>query len=356
MAISLGGMSGAYFPAVAMGAAFFMVALNAVFVAVEFAIVKVRRTRLVELSGQGVPAARLSLLYIDKLDQTLSATQMGITLVSLALGWIGEAAFARLFVRMLPDLFQDGGHTHHFISVGLSFFTITSLHVVLGEMVPKNMAVQDAERVLLFLAKPLHIFFVATRPFLVGFVRVSNRITRSLGYASNEEKPLSEVELKLVMSESKEDGIISDSEAQIITRAFEFADKRVVDIMVPKDLVDFISLTRPLDQNLQVVKRRMHTRFPVCRADFREVIGIVHMKDIWPSLLTKFSNEVFESSVRPPIFVNHSLRQDQLMKLFQSCRAHLAIVRDGEGNNLGIVTLEDVLEHLVGEIRDEHGN
>ncbi len=333
-----------------------LVGFNAIFVAAEFAIVKVRRTRLEELAGQGLASARISLLCVDQLDQTLSATQLGITLMSLGLGWIGESAFSSCLRLLYPDFFLAAHGAHHVITVGLSFFIVTALHVVLGELVPKNMAIQDAERITLLLAGPLRLFYVTARPLLFGFTRVANFILRRLGFNNFEEEPFTEQELKLVMKESKEDGIISDSEAQIITRAFEFADKRVVDIMVAKDQVDFISLSRPLDQNLAVVRKNMHTRFPVCKGEFGEALGIIHMKDVWPTLLTKFSNEAFEKTLRPPIFVASHLRQDQLMKLFQSCRAHMAIVRDAEGNNLGIVTLEDILEGLVGEIRDEHGN
>jgi CBS domain containing-hemolysin-like protein len=189
------------------------------------------------------------------------------------------------------------------------------------------------------------------------FTWVANAILRVIGYANSSEPPLTENELKLVMKESKDDGVISDSEAQIITRAFEFSDKRAIDIMVSKEQVDYISLSRSVEENLASVQRRMHTRLPVCEKDFSTVVGIVHMKDVWPKLAKERSNKAFEESVRPPIFVSSNLRQDQLMRLFQSCRAHLAVVRDaGSGKNVGIVTLEDILESLVGEIRDEHGN
>lgn len=334
-----------------------LVFLNGFFVAAEFAIVKVRRTRLEELAGQGLASARVSLLCVDQLDEYLSATQLGITLVSLALGWIGEKAFVEVLQITFPGIFPGGVGTHHMIATGISFFSVTMLHVVLGELVPKSMAIQNAERITLLLARPLRLFFFASKPLILLFTYLANLILRILGYSGLQEPPLTENELKLVMKESREDGVISDSEAQIITRAFEFADKRMSDILVAKERVDFISLTRPLDENLQIVRKHMHTRFPLVEKDFDTVLGIVHMKDVWPLLLTKFSNEAFRKSCRPPIFVNSLLRQDQLLKLFQSCRAHLAVVRDQHtGENLGIVTMEDVLEGLVGDIRDEHGN
>jgi CBS domain containing-hemolysin-like protein len=348
-----------------LGFAFVLILLNGFFVAGEFAMVKVRRTRLEELAGQGLATARISILCLNDLDEYLSATQLGITLVSLGLGWIGEETFADLLKLLAPGAFAGAHGAHHILAAVLSFFLLTMLHVVLGELVPKNMAIQSAEKISLWISRPLRLFYRCSRPLIVSFANLAGLILRQLGYTHLEEPPFTEQELKLVMKESREDGVISDSEAQIINRAFEFADKRAMDIMVRREEVDYISLARPLDQNLAIVRGGFHTRFPVCETDFDSVIGIVHMKDVWPLLLTQFSNEAFRRTCRPPIFVNTTLRQDQLMRLFQSCRAHLAVVRDpqesgnavaGIGRNVGIVTMEDVLETLVGEITDEHGN
>ncbi len=334
-----------------------LVSLNALFVAAEFAIVKVRRTRLEELAGQGISAARVSIRCVDELDSYLSATQLGITVSSLGLGWLGENAFENILRLGFPIFFAPQTGARHILATTLAFFFITLLHVVLGELVPKNMAIQNAENITLWVSGPLRAFHYASRPLIRTFTFLANAILKLIGYYHLEESPLTENELKLVMKESREDGVISDSEAQIITRAFEFADKRVADIMVPRDHVQTVSMGRNLEDNLATVRTRMHTRFPLCEVDFGRVVGIVHMKDVWPQLLQKFSNEAFQKCARPPIFVDPALRQDQLMKLFQSCRAHLAIVQDPKTKqNLGIVTLENVLERLVGDIRDEHGN
>jgi CBS domain containing-hemolysin-like protein len=344
-------------PLLSLGGAFLLIGLNGFFVAAEFAIVKVRRTRLEELAGQGIAAARISILCVDELDEYLSATQLGITLSSLALGWVGEKAFAELLVFVYPTVFPDSAAGHHIAAIAISFFLITMLHVVLGELVPKSMAIQNSERITLLVSRPLRFFFFASKPLIQTFTWMANFILHRIGYHGLEEAPLTENELKLVMKESKEDGVISDSEAQIISRAFEFADKRAIDIMVGREQVKFLSLSQPLEKNLEQVRNKMHTRFPVCETDFDSVVGVVHMKDVWPALLSRFSNDVFMKSCRPTIFVDSSLRQDQLMKLFQSCRAHMAIVRNPQtGRNEGIVTMEDVLETLVGDIRDEHGN
>jgi CBS domain containing-hemolysin-like protein len=158
------------------------------------------------------------------------------------------------------------------------------------------------------------------------------------------------------MRESREEGVINESEAQIINRAFEFADKRAIDIMVPASRVEWISLARPLERNLEVIRSRMHTRFPLCRDGFAEILGVVHMKDFWPRVMEDASNAAFERCARAPIFVEPGMRQDQVLKLLRERRGHLAVVRDKSGKCLGILTMEDVLEELVGEIQDEHGN
>lgn len=343
-------------PMLGLLAAFALIALNAFFVAAEFAIVKVRRTRLEELAGQGNQSAKISLGCVNRLDEYLSVTQLGITLASLALGWIGEAAFAELFYAFFPGLIAQHP-TLHLVTFGVSFLLVTMLHVVLGELIPKSIAIQDAERVTLLIARPLHWFFRVSRPVVRAFTWIANRLLHRIGYFGFEEPPLTEKELMLVMKESREDGVISDSEAQIISRAFEFSDKHASDILVPRERVNYISLSRPFQENLDAVRTKMHTRFPVCQTDLDSVIGTVHMKDVWPKIDAASGNEIFQDNCRAPIFVEAGLRQDQIMKLFQGCRAHLAIVRDSHsGKNIGIVTLEDVLENLVGEIRDEHGN
>jgi CBS domain containing-hemolysin-like protein len=334
--------------------ALLLILLNAFFVAAEFAIVKVRRTRLEELSGQGVATAKAAILLVDQLDEYLSATQLGITLVSLALGWIGEESFYSLFrIIWTPEVGSQPAY--HVIAGGVSFFIITTLHVVLGELVPKSMAIQRAEQITLVIARPLRIFYKTSKPLIQSFTWLANTILGWIGYGESEEPPLSEEELKIVMRDSNDEGVISDSEAQIINRAFSFSDKTAVDIMISKEKTQFISLARSFEENKAIVMSKMHTRFPVCRVDMDDVLGIVNMKDL--RFITKEENSIFEDSMRKVMYVYPEMKQDRLMKLFSEKRLHLAVVRDNKSErNLGIVALEDVLEQLVGDIRDEHGN
>lgn len=346
-------------PSLALTLFFVLVAIvlvffNAFFVAAEFAIVKVRRTRLEELEGQGVAQAKMSLMLVDRLDDYLSATQLGITLVSLALGWIGEASFFNLIKILWPASSSLSAITIHAIATAISFFIITLLHVVLGELVPKSMAIQRAEKMTLILAKPLHWFFVIAKPLIMTFTSIANVVLRWIGFGHAEEPPLSEEELKLVMEDSKDDGIITDTEAQIINRAFSFADKRVIDIMIPLEKIQHISLARTFEENKQVILSRNHTRFPVCRSSMEDVVGVINMKDI--RFHEEESNELFIKAMRTPMYVDAGIKQDRFMKMCSEKRVHLWIVQDSDKNNIGIVTLEDVLEQIVGEIYDEHGN
>lgn len=331
-----------------------LVFLNAFFVAAEFAIVKVRKTRLEELEAQGHPSARIALNTVNHLDEYLSVCQLGITLVSLGLGWIGEQSFYNLLIISFPTP-PFPTEMFHLIATGISFFIISMLHVVLGELVPKSMAIQRAEEITLLLARPLHIFYIASKPLIDIFTRMANVLLKMAGFHRTEEDPMSEEELKMVIGDSADGGVISANEAQIIHRAFTFSDKTLKDIMIPVEKVQYISLARTFEENKAVILSKNHTRFPVCRTDMTNVIGFVNMKDM--RFVFEESNATFEKAMRPAFFVPSSEHEDRLMKQFSEKRFHLAIVQDPETKaNVGIVTLEDILEELVGDIVDEHGN
>jgi CBS domain containing-hemolysin-like protein len=327
-----------------------LVLVNGVFVAAEFAMVRVRRTRLEELAGQGRESAKRAILLVDHVSEYLAVTQIGITAASLGVGWLGENMFARLFILLLPAS-RVGNATLHVASAMVAFLLITTVHVVLGELVPKNLAIRRAENLLLFLARPLQILHVALRPLLRLFEKLSNWILRCAGHGETSQPPLTEEELKLVLMNSHEEGVVTAGEAKIIVRAFEFADKQAAEIMIPAERVDFISLSRSVEQNLEVARKHMHARLPLCRTGLDSVMGAVSMKDVWPLLQNEASNAAFERASRRPITVPLDLSQDRILKLFQEGRGHLGIVRDARDmKTLGIVTLEDVLESLLGDV------
>jgi len=329
-----------------------LILLNALWVAAEFAIVRVRRTRLEELAGQGVEAAKHAIVVVDRMSEYIAITQVGVTVASLAVGWLAEDAFAPAFIALFPgDRYAIG--LFHAAAVAVAFLIVTVLHVILGELVPKNLAVRRAEHLLLVLARPLRIVHRVLRPVLPLFERISAWILRLMGHGVATNPPLTEDELKLILAHSHKGGIVTDTEAEIIVRAFEFADKQSEEIMIPAENVSYISLERTLEQNLDAARKHMHARLPVCRSGLDSVIGMVSMKDVWPLLERERSNAAFERASRPPIILPIDFSQEDILKAFQRGRGQIGIVRNRAGDKtLGIVTLEDVLESLVGDVRE----
>ena len=329
-----------------------LVLVNGVFVAAEFAIVRVRRTRLEELAGQGIEAAKNAIVLVDHVSEYLAVTQIAITAASLGVGWLGEDAFDYLLVLLFPD-YRAPSTVLHVAAAMVAFFLITMIQVVVGELVPKNLAIRKAERLLLFLARPLRILHIALRPVHWLFEKLSSWILRGMGHGEISHPALTEDELKLVLMDSHEEGIVSEGEAKIIIRAFEFADKQAEEIMIPTDRVDFISLARPFEQNLATAQRNTHARFPLCRHGLDSVVGIISMKDVWPLLSHEQSNAAFERTARPLIKIPLDFSQDNILRLLQEGHSQMGVVRDrADVKTLGIVTLEDVLESLVGDVRE----
>jgi CBS domain containing-hemolysin-like protein len=333
-------------------AALALVLINGVFVAAEFSIVRVRRTRLEELAGQGTEAAKRAILVVDCVSEYLAVTQIGITAASLGVGWFGERSFTRLFILLFPESRLPSVIIHAVAAV-LAFLLITTMHVVMGELVPKNLGIRRAEHLLLFLARPLQILHIVLRPIHRLFEMLSTWILHRLGHGAVSHSPFTEDELKLVLMDSHEEGVITEGEAKIIIRAFEFADKRAEEIMIPAERVDYISLARTFEQNLEETRKHMHARLPLCRTGLDSVVGVVSMKDAWPLLRIEESSAAFERASRRPIKVPLDLSQDGILRLFQEGHGQMGIVRDRDDQKtLGIVTLEDVLESLVGDVRE----
>jgi CBS domain containing-hemolysin-like protein len=339
--------------ALSIAATLMLVAANGVFVAAEFAIVRVRRTRLEELAGEGTKTAKDAIFVVDRVTEYLAVTQIGVTAASLGVGWFGESAFARLFILILPGKDYIPSAIVHVVAAIFAFLLITTMHLVLGELVPKHLAIRRAEHLLLALARPLQILYVVLRPLRWFFDTLSTWTLRRLGHREVQKTPLTEEELKLVLMDSHEEGVLTEGEAKIMIRAFEFADKDAEEILIAPEHVDFVSLSRSFEENLATLRRHMHARLPLCRAGLDSVIGVVGMRDAWPLLLREKSNVAFEEAARPPIKIPLNLPQDDILRVLQEHHGQMAIVRDeADEKTLGIVTLEDVLESLVGDVRE----
>lgn len=340
--------------AAAIAGALLLVLANALFVAAEFALVRVRPGRLRELSAKGSRRAARALHLVEHLDQALSVCQVGITLASLALGWLGEPAFASIFEFLLGPAEPWLGTVALSASLGLSFLFITFLHVVLGELVPKTVAIVLAEKVALGVSLPLRLFWIASWP-LVALLNFSARqILRPFPIGDVEEAEAhGREELRQILRRSLKQGRLGAIDVALLDNIFRFANRRVREIMVPRARVVALDAGKPVAELLERIREEGFSRYPLVEGDLDNVIGMIHVKDLLQPLIAGESRVDLRRLARPCPVVPETLTADRLLRTFQQSRAHLAAVADEYGGTAGIVTLEDVLEELVGELRDE---
>jgi len=331
--------------------ALFLVLLNGFFVAAEFALVKVRSTRITELANEGKAGARMAMHAIRHLDAYLSATQLGITLASIGLGWTAEPAFHRILEPVFHALHLPTG-VDRFVAFLIPFAIVSSLHIVIGELAPKSWAIQQPERLSLAIAYPLHWFYWLFKPAiwtLNGLAGLLLRHVLRLKPISEHELAHTEEELRMILQASGQSGVLKASKVDLVKHVFEFADKVASEIMVPRVDMTYLDATWPLEKCLQVTRTHTYTRYPLCEGAPDSVTGMVHVKD----LVTLPAEGDIRSIKRPILFVPETKSIDQLLREFQVNKMHMAVVVDEYGGTAGIVTLEDVLEQIVGEIHDE---
>jgi CBS domain containing-hemolysin-like protein len=330
-----------------------LVFANGFFVASEFALVGVRRSRIVTLADGGNRRAKLTLELLDDLNAYISATQLGITMASLALGWIGEPVFAHLLETPLAGRVSDAAR--HTIAFAIAFAVITFLHIVLGELAPKTMALERAEKVALAIARPLKIFHQIFRWPIRLLDWAGVRTVRLFGlHPSGEHGSIyTEEELRHLVDASRKSGHLEPEQQRLINRVFDFTDAEVREAMVPRTKVAALPLTASLEEVRQAFKTLRYSRLPVYREQFDDVVGVVFLKDV--AALEDVQPEDFqlEKLLHPPRYVPATTRLDTALAQMQSRRTHLAFVIDEHGGIEGIVTLEDLLEEIVGEINDE---
>jgi len=334
----------------------FLIGLNAYFVAAEFALVSVRWTRVEELVQQNKFGASALRQAIEHLDDAIAASQLGITFASLALGWIGEPALAHLLHPLFAALPGPwSAAVTHAAAVTVAYLLLTYLHVVLGEQAPKALAIQRAEDVGLLVTGPLLTFGRLSRPLIVAIRGSSNLVVRMLRLPALP--PAKEVhsvdELRMLVEETEEAGIIAADQASYVQNVFRLSDKRVRDVMVPRDKVVTLSLTASEEAILETARASAHTRMPVWEANPDDIVGIVNTKNLFHLFSLKGLVNLHDT-MYPPIFVHPDQAVARLLRVFRRERRPMAVVRDEHGKFLGIVTLEDILEEIVGEIEDEH--
>jgi putative hemolysin len=335
---------------------FVLVALNAFFVAAEFALVTVRWTRVEELVQRGRFGAKAVEQALEHMNDAIAACQLGITFASLALGWIGEPALAHLMSPLFHTLPAVWGVAlSHVVAVTLAYLLLTYLHVVLGEQAPKALALQRAEDVALLVTGILLTFGRIFRPFIRFVGGSSNFAVRLLRLPpqSHEQLVHSADEISMLVEESQEAGAITPDEANLARNVFQLSEKNAGEIMVPREKVVTLSITATEEGILETARETAHTRMPVWEGTIDNIVGIVNTKDLF-HLFSLKGLVILMDAMYPPLFVSPDYPLDRLLRIFRRERRPMAVVRDSETRFLGIVTLEDVIEEIVGEIEDEH--
>ena len=333
-----------------------LVLLNAFFVVSEFSIVKIRRTKLEELAHNGNKKAKIALKVTENLDSYLSAIQLGITLASLGLGWIGEPAVSKLLEDVLGGYFAQNPILLHSVSFGIAFTLITVLHVVLGELIPKSLAIQKTETFVLLIAYPLYLFKRLFYPFIWVLDTITIKFLHLMGVqpASEEEMAHSEEEIKLIVNASQRGGIIDDTERDIIQNAIDFSEIYAHEVMIPRQDMCCLFLNETFEQVMNMVKRSKHTRYPLCDKDKDNVVGMIHIRDLLEHSEEKLEKGRLNKIARQILFVPENQSISEVLHLMMRKHTHVAIVVDEYGGTAGMLSMEDILEELVGDIKDEH--
>ncbi|HKI85608.1 MAG TPA: hemolysin family protein [Thermoanaerobaculia bacterium] len=328
-----------------------LVLLNGFFVAAEFALVKVRPTQLAPRVERGERRARVAQHLIRHLDAYLSATQLGVTLASLGLGWVGEPAFAWIMAPLIEKLPGATAATVHSVSLTAAFLFITFLHIVLGELVPKSLSIRAPEATSLWISLPLYVFSKVTFPAIWLLNHTANGFLHLVGAPAvgSHELAHSEEEMRLLLA-SPQTAALSKQKRELLDNIFELSHRIARQVMVPRADVVYLSMARSTAENLELARRSGHTRFPLCEGDLDHVIGLVHIKDLFragkpPESLAEIKREI--------AFVPETLSLDRLLRRMRVEKIHLAAVLDEYGGVSGVVTLENVIEEIVGQIQDE---
>lgn len=340
-----------------LGGAFLLVLLNGFFVATEFALVKIRPSRLKQLAEEGRPGAKVALAMQGRLDAYLSATQFGITLASLGLGWLGEPAFAALLQPVLSQLLPGGeaatANLAHTIAAVLGFAIITVLHIVVGELAPKSIAIQKAEAATLAVALPMRVYFVLFYPGIWLLDRMSRGLLRLFGLDSPQDAQEAHDadELRVILHSSAEAGSIASERAELLERALEMGEKTARQVLVPRSQVRFLDLEESLEHNIAQARASGHTWLPVCRGNMDQIEGVVNAKDLF-YLLANGQLKNLSQVQRPALFVPENVTLEQLLNEFRRRRRQMALVVDEHGGTSGIVTLSDVVAEVVGDVAE----
>jgi CBS domain containing-hemolysin-like protein len=334
--------------------AILLVLLNGFFVAAEFALVKVRPSQINKMADEGLPFAQTAKWLVERLDHSLSACQLGITMASLALGYVGEPAFARLFEPVFHGLGVTSANWIHVFSFIIAFSIITSFHLVIGEQAPKIFAIRRPESMVRWCAMPMWFFFYLLFPFMYVLNGATEKILGWLGMSGSTGHglPHNEEEIRALLREAHVHGHFTRSEHTMLNAVFEFDDMICRLVMVPRAEVEIMDINKPFPELLSLAKETKHTRYPLCDGSFDNLLGVVHMKDLLG--IDQDDNEFdLRTVMRPPVKVPENMPISQVLRTIQTTHQLLTFVVDEYGMIIGVATLENVLEKIIGPVDDE---
>ena len=331
----------------------FFLLMNAFFVAAEFSLVRVRKSQVEILVDEGRSGAKYTKLVADNVNAYLSACQLGITLASLALGWLGEPAVSQLIEGPLLAIGLPEAAIHG-IAIAVGFIVITALHIVVGELIPKSLAIFSTERYALFTATPLVWFYRIAYPIMWLFNSITNGVMKLLGHdIANEHEVYTDEEIKLLIDESTESGLIDPEQNEYVDNIFDLGDKDAEAIMTPRTNVICLDLEDSLEENLALITQYKYTRYPVCRGNKDRIVGFVHVKDLY----TLPPDSTMEDlRIRTIQAVPEGIPIAKLLQILQAKHTKIAVVIDEHGGTSGIVTMSDIMEQIVGRIDDEYAH
>lgn len=333
----------------------FLLFVNAFFVAAEFSLVKIRRTRLEQLSNEGSKVAKLAIKMLDNVNEMLAAAQLGVTVASIALGWVGDRTVGALIKPIIENsLNVNADIASHAIAAPIAFVFVTMFHVILGEQLPKCLSIQYPERIVNLIAKPMHLCMIVFKPFVWLLTISGNAILKLFNVCDTSETQLahSTEELDLIVDASLDQGVLNETEAEIIHNMFKFSDLTAKQVMIPRTDIVCLPYDITFEELKTVTLENQYTRYPVYKETMDKIIGFIHVKDVYSQSVSEKEFSI-DNLLRPILLIPETMTLDNLIIEFKKLRSQLAIVVDEFGGTSGIITLEDVLEEIIGEVQDE---
>lgn len=330
----------------------FLLFVNAFFVAAEFSLVKVRKTRLEQLCNEGNSNAKKAMKLVNDVNRMLAAAQLGVTIASIALGWVAESTIVQI-IEPIIKFIANGAISAHIVAVPISFVLVTYFHVLLGEQLPKCISLRHPETISLLIARPMDMFITLFKPF-VWFMEVSGNKLLSLCHANSEDASLvhSTEELDMLVDASYNEGVLNETEAEMLHNMFKFSDLMAKQVMIPR--TDMICIPNDIsyEELNKVALENQYTRYPVYEENIDKILGFIHVKDLYSLAMTKESYSV-QKLIRPLILIPETMTLDNLIIEFKKRQCQIAVVIDEFGGTSGLITLEDVLEEIIGDVQDE---